>query len=85
MTLFDGNLGQDVQKLAQQSVGAHATFNEFYKVTGYLMFPCDFNDELDDELPGMRKQPGESVQYLCRHLKELVRFLRNSLLTQFSI
>lgn len=73
MILIEGELGQDVQKLARQAVEANASFEDFHDQIGMLMVPGDFSEDLDEELLSLTKQRDETVQALSRRSMELVR------------
>jgi hypothetical protein len=75
LILIEGQLGDEVQVLAQKAKAAKATFEPFYCEVGLLSVPADFAEDLEDELWGLTKRRGENVQSLGRRLKEIVRYL----------
>ena len=73
MILIEGELGQDVQTLARQTVEANASFEDFYDHIGMLMVPGDFIEDIDEKLWSLTKRRDETVQAISRRLKELLR------------
>ena len=64
LTLIDGDLSREVERIASESSEKGHTFEDFYCEVGLLLVPADCSEDLDEKLWTLIKRRDETVQCL---------------------
>uniref|UniRef100_A0AAV1T3P0 Uncharacterized protein n=1 Tax=Peronospora matthiolae TaxID=2874970 RepID=A0AAV1T3P0_9STRA len=73
LTLIDGDLSREVERIASESSEKGHTFEGFYREIGLLLVPADYSEDLDEELWTLTKRRDETVQRCLARLRELAQ------------
>ncbi|CAI5705505.1 unnamed protein product [Peronospora effusa] len=73
LTLIDGDLSREVERIASESSEKGHTFEDFYREVGLLLIPADYSEDLDEELWTLTKRRDETVQLCSARLRELAQ------------
>uniref|UniRef100_A0AAV1UJK5 Peptidase A2 domain-containing protein n=1 Tax=Peronospora matthiolae TaxID=2874970 RepID=A0AAV1UJK5_9STRA len=73
LTLIDGDLLREVERIASDASSKGLTFEDFYREVGLLLVPADYCEDLDEELWTLTKRREETVQRCAARLRQLAQ------------
>uniref|UniRef100_A0AAV1U4K5 RNA-directed DNA polymerase n=1 Tax=Peronospora matthiolae TaxID=2874970 RepID=A0AAV1U4K5_9STRA len=73
LTLIDGDLLREVERIASDASSKGLTFEDFYREVGLLLVPADYCEDLDEELWTLTKRREETVQRCAARLRQLTQ------------
>ena len=73
LTLIDGDLSREVERISSKSSKKLLTFEDCYREVGSLLVPPDYSEDLDEELWNLIKRRNETVQRCLARLRELAQ------------
>ncbi|CAI5733137.1 unnamed protein product [Hyaloperonospora brassicae] len=73
LTLIDGDLLREVERIASDASSKGLTFEDFYREVGLLLVPADYCEDLDEELWTLTKRREETVQRCTARLRQLAQ------------